>query len=122
MPIDADRAAESFAAANDFTVGLEEEFALLSADALDLVPRFEELGGGGVGVAGRGPPRPRRGLGGAARGGGGGGPAALRGHRGRAHLERDRDPLRPRRRLRRRARPPARGAPAPVRARRLPRG
>src|SRR3954454_23525594 len=43
MPIDADRAAESFAAANDFTVGLEEEFALLSADALDLVPRFEEL-------------------------------------------------------------------------------
>src|SRR3954447_775527 len=43
MPIDADRAAESFAAANDFTVGLEEEFALLSADTLDLVPRFEDL-------------------------------------------------------------------------------
>src|SRR3954465_11361201 len=43
MTIDADRAAEGFAAATDFTVGLEEEFALLSADALDLVPRFEEL-------------------------------------------------------------------------------
>src|SRR3954468_8241434 len=43
MPIDADRAAESFAAATDFTVGLEEEFALLSAETLDLVPRFEDL-------------------------------------------------------------------------------
>jgi len=43
MTIDADRAAEGFAAATDFTVGLEEEFALLSTDALDLVPRFEEL-------------------------------------------------------------------------------
>jgi carboxylate-amine ligase len=43
MPIDADRAAESFAAANDFTVGLEEEFALLGAETLDLVPRFEDL-------------------------------------------------------------------------------
>jgi glutamate---cysteine ligase / carboxylate-amine ligase len=43
MTIDADRAAESFAAATDFTVGLEEEFAVLSAETLDLVPRFEEL-------------------------------------------------------------------------------
>src|SRR3954451_20186077 len=43
MPIDADRAAESFAAATDFTVGLEEEFALLSTETLDLVPRFEDL-------------------------------------------------------------------------------
>jgi glutamate---cysteine ligase / carboxylate-amine ligase len=43
MTIDADRAAEEFAAATDFTVGLEEEFALLGADTLDLVPRFEDL-------------------------------------------------------------------------------
>src|SRR3954451_14717303 len=43
MTIDADRAAEGFAAATDFTVGLEEEFALLDARTLDLVPRFEEL-------------------------------------------------------------------------------
>ena len=43
MTIDADRAAEFFAAATDFTVGIEEEFALLDAQALDLVPRFEEL-------------------------------------------------------------------------------
>jgi carboxylate-amine ligase len=43
MTIDADRAAESFAAATDFTVGIEEEFALLDARTLDLVPRFEEL-------------------------------------------------------------------------------
>jgi glutamate---cysteine ligase / carboxylate-amine ligase len=43
MTIDADRAAEAFAAATDLTVGLEEEFALLGADTLDLVPRFEEL-------------------------------------------------------------------------------
>jgi carboxylate-amine ligase len=43
MTIDADRAAEGFAAATDFTVGLEEEFALLGPDTLDLVPRFEEL-------------------------------------------------------------------------------
>jgi carboxylate-amine ligase len=43
MTIDADRAAEGFAAATDFTVGLEEEFAVLDAGTLDLVPRFEEL-------------------------------------------------------------------------------
>jgi glutamate---cysteine ligase / carboxylate-amine ligase len=43
MTIDADRAAEAFAAATDFTVGIEEEFALLDAGTLDLVPRFEEL-------------------------------------------------------------------------------
>jgi glutamate---cysteine ligase / carboxylate-amine ligase len=43
MTIDADRAAEYFAAATDFTVGIEEEFALLDAQTLDLVPRFEEL-------------------------------------------------------------------------------
>jgi glutamate---cysteine ligase / carboxylate-amine ligase len=43
MTIDADRAAEGFAAATDFTVGIEEEFALLDPRTLDLVPRFEEL-------------------------------------------------------------------------------
>src|SRR3954470_6348409 len=43
MTIDADRAAEFFAAATDFTVGIEEEFALLDMQTLDLVPRFEEL-------------------------------------------------------------------------------
>lgn len=43
MPIDAARAAEVFADATDFTVGIEEEFALLDAESLNLVPRFEEL-------------------------------------------------------------------------------
>ncbi|HKP17738.1 MAG TPA: glutamate-cysteine ligase family protein, partial [Gaiellaceae bacterium] len=43
MTIDADRAAEAFADATDFTVGIEEEFAVLDARTLDLVPRFEEL-------------------------------------------------------------------------------
>src|SRR3954462_11465442 len=43
MTIDADRAAEFFAAATDFTVGIEEEFALLDMQTLDLAPRFEEL-------------------------------------------------------------------------------
>src|SRR5919206_3074453 len=43
MTIDCDRAAEIFAAATDFTVGIEEEFAVLDARTLDLVPRFEEL-------------------------------------------------------------------------------
>src|ERR671933_78264 len=43
MTIDADRAADCFAAATDFTVGIEEEFAVLDAQTLDLVPRFEEL-------------------------------------------------------------------------------
>jgi glutamate---cysteine ligase / carboxylate-amine ligase len=43
MQIDPDGAAESFAAATDLTVGLEEEFALLDPETLDMVPRFEEL-------------------------------------------------------------------------------
>src|ERR1700712_5381709 len=43
MSLDTDRAAEAFAASTDWTVGLEEEFAILDADTLDLVPRFEEL-------------------------------------------------------------------------------
>jgi carboxylate-amine ligase len=41
--IDLDRAAETFAAASDLTVGLEEEFAILDPASLDLVPRFDEL-------------------------------------------------------------------------------
>ena len=41
--IDLDGAADAFAQSTDFTVGIEEEFALLDPDSLDLVPRFEEL-------------------------------------------------------------------------------
>ncbi len=41
--LDLDRATEVFAASTDFTVGLEEEFAILDPDSLDLVPAFEEL-------------------------------------------------------------------------------
>jgi carboxylate-amine ligase len=43
MGIDLDRTEEIFAASTDLTVGLEEEFAVLDAQTLDLVPRFEEL-------------------------------------------------------------------------------
>ncbi|MFP5379850.1 MAG: glutamate-cysteine ligase family protein, partial [Vicinamibacteria bacterium] len=43
MPIDLDRTEEIFASSTDLTVGLEEEFALLDARTLELVPRFEEL-------------------------------------------------------------------------------
>jgi carboxylate-amine ligase len=43
MPIDLNRTEEIFAASTDLTVGLEEEFALLDPQTLDLVPRFEEL-------------------------------------------------------------------------------
>jgi carboxylate-amine ligase len=42
-PEDIERAAEAFAASTDWTVGIEEEFALLDPERLDLVPRFEEL-------------------------------------------------------------------------------
>jgi carboxylate-amine ligase len=41
--LDLDQAAETFAGATDFTVGLEEEFAILDPVTLDLAPRFEEL-------------------------------------------------------------------------------
>jgi carboxylate-amine ligase len=41
--IDLARAVETFAAATDFTVGLEEEFSVLDPQTLDLAPRFEEL-------------------------------------------------------------------------------
>jgi carboxylate-amine ligase len=40
---DLDRAVERFEAAEDLTVGLEEEFSILDPDTLDLVPRYEEL-------------------------------------------------------------------------------
>ena len=41
--IDLDRAAQTFAASTDLTVGLEEEFAILDPETHDMVPRFEEL-------------------------------------------------------------------------------
>jgi carboxylate-amine ligase len=41
--LDLDRATERFATATDFTVGVEEEFAILDPQTLDLVPRFEQL-------------------------------------------------------------------------------
>jgi carboxylate-amine ligase len=40
---DLDLAQERFAAAENLTVGIEEEFSLLDPDSLDLVPRYEEL-------------------------------------------------------------------------------
>ncbi|MCZ4491965.1 MAG: glutamate---cysteine ligase / carboxylate-amine ligase [Baekduia sp.] len=43
MSLDTDRAAEAFAASTDWTVGLEEEFAILDPETLDLVPQFEDL-------------------------------------------------------------------------------
>jgi carboxylate-amine ligase len=41
--LDLDRAAETFAAATDFTVGVEEEFSILDPHTLELLPRFEQL-------------------------------------------------------------------------------
>ncbi len=38
-----DRARETFEDSQDFTVGIEEEFALVDPDSLELVHRFEEL-------------------------------------------------------------------------------
>jgi glutamate---cysteine ligase / carboxylate-amine ligase len=43
MSIDLAAAEEVFAASSDCTVGIEEEFAILDAASLDMVPRFEEL-------------------------------------------------------------------------------
>jgi carboxylate-amine ligase len=43
MSLDTDAAAEAFAASTDWTVGLEEEFAILDPETLDMVPRFEDL-------------------------------------------------------------------------------
>ena len=41
--LDLESAHAVFAESTDFTVGLEEEFALLDPGSLDMVPRFEEL-------------------------------------------------------------------------------
>jgi carboxylate-amine ligase len=41
--LDLDRAAELFAEASDFTVGVEEEFSILDPRTLELVPRFEQM-------------------------------------------------------------------------------
>ncbi|HTZ85732.1 MAG TPA: YbdK family carboxylate-amine ligase [Solirubrobacteraceae bacterium] len=41
--LDLDQAAETFAAATDFTVGIEEEFSILDPQTLDMLPRFEQL-------------------------------------------------------------------------------
>jgi carboxylate-amine ligase len=43
MAIDLAAAREGLANARDGTIGLEEEFAILDPETLDLVPRFEEL-------------------------------------------------------------------------------
>jgi carboxylate-amine ligase len=40
---DLDRAEEVFAASQDLTIGLEEEFSLLDPQTLEMVPRFEEM-------------------------------------------------------------------------------
>src|SRR6195256_5371420 len=41
--LDLDRAAETFAEASDFTVGVEEEFSILDSQTLEMLPRFEQL-------------------------------------------------------------------------------
>jgi carboxylate-amine ligase len=41
--LDLDQAVATFAAASDLTVGVEEEFSILSPETLELTPRFEEL-------------------------------------------------------------------------------
>src|ERR1035441_9852062 len=41
--LDLDRAAETFSAAADLTVGVEEEFSILDPRTLDMLPRFEQL-------------------------------------------------------------------------------
>src|SRR5271163_4235724 len=41
--LDLDRAAETFAAAADLTVGVEEEFSLLEPRTLELAPCFERM-------------------------------------------------------------------------------
>jgi glutamate---cysteine ligase / carboxylate-amine ligase len=43
--LDLERTRELFAASQDFTIGLEEEFALVDPSSLELVHRFEELYG-----------------------------------------------------------------------------
>jgi len=41
--LDLDRAADTFAQARDFTVGVEEEFSILDPQTLDMLPLFERL-------------------------------------------------------------------------------
>ncbi len=41
--LDLERARETFEASQDFTIGLEEEFAIVDPESLELVHRFEEL-------------------------------------------------------------------------------
>jgi glutamate---cysteine ligase / carboxylate-amine ligase len=41
--LDLDQAADIFAQSDDHTVGLEEEFALLAPDSLDLIPAYERM-------------------------------------------------------------------------------
>jgi glutamate---cysteine ligase / carboxylate-amine ligase len=41
--LDLDRAAQTFAEAADFTVGVEEEFSILDPRTLEMVPRYEQL-------------------------------------------------------------------------------
>jgi carboxylate-amine ligase len=43
MSLDLDQAVATFADATDFTVGVEEEFAILDPATLDLTPRFESM-------------------------------------------------------------------------------
>jgi carboxylate-amine ligase len=43
VDLDLERARAAFAESVDFTVGLEEEFALLDPERFDLVPRYDEL-------------------------------------------------------------------------------
>ncbi|HEX7245429.1 MAG TPA: YbdK family carboxylate-amine ligase [Solirubrobacterales bacterium] len=43
MPLDLDRARETFESSTDFTVGLEEEFAILDPATLELEHRFEDV-------------------------------------------------------------------------------
>ncbi len=43
MDLDIESARGAFESSTDLTVGLEEEFAVLDAGSLDMVPRFEEL-------------------------------------------------------------------------------
>ena len=91
--LDMPRVREVFEASTDFTVGIEEEFAILDPRTLSLDHRFEEL-------------RERR----------AGRPGARRVGRRRADPLRDRDPLGPRRDVRGRGGEAARRALAAVRA------
>ena len=43
-------AREAFEAGHDFTIAVEEEFALLDPDTLELTNRFEELKAGAAGT------------------------------------------------------------------------